>query len=96
MKISDNNYCKIKLAFEKYLTENNLDIRDFKTGDFFWLHTNLHIISRNPDSPFLERWKLTSFISDGKPIFDNYELYPDGSNDEHLKTVFKRLQRDIQ
>jgi len=96
MKVSETNYNKIKAAFTRYLSENNLSMKQLSIGNFSSLHTHIHMQTRKANHVLAERHHLTSWINEkGEFAFPDYELYPDNCNDDHLETVYKRLIKEL-
>jgi hypothetical protein len=92
MKISENNYSKIKLAFERFFElyherYNLQSINRLSKGDFFAIHSKLAISICNDIHN--KDW----FVN-GNFLFNNYELYPNNCNDNHLDTLYKRLIKE--
>lgn len=90
MKVSEQNYNKIKKAITQYAGELKLDVAELTLGNFFHLHSNAVLIKEAPEA-------YPRYYVNNKPVFEkdeNYEYYPDDSNDNHLETVYKRIIKE--
>jgi hypothetical protein len=92
MKISKENFDKIKLVFETYCKSQGIDLKTLTLGDFFHLHNIFYLYFRHALLPQLvDKYKIQCLGMGKSFIIDKYEDYPDNSNDSHLMTVYKKL-----
>lgn len=97
MKVSKENYSRIKQVMEIWLQTNTkgINIHNFHISTFFLLHYNTYACYKN-NSIDLHSELGFLFAPDGQFRFGDYQYYPDNCNDSHLETVFKCLKKDIK
>lgn len=95
MKVSNENYEKIKTVMSESIKLYNLSEEQFTIGNFFMFQCNASLVSRGDNR--IKKWFGGSNLitEEGNFIFNNYELYPNDSNDNHMETVYKKIKKEL-
>ena len=94
MKISKDNYNKIKTSIEKFLTDNNLNI--FLTNENYLnsIHHMFCLIERQPNNinsiNFKKKYKVNV-----ENYFNDFYLNDKELKDVHLQTCFSKIAREL-
>lgn len=98
MKVSNENYNQIKLAFEIWLQNNTfgVTIDSMTIGEFCKIHDAIH---RSFKKQSVDPYNQTGCLFDPNGVFalEYYpDYYPNDCNDSHLDAVFNKLKREIK
>lgn len=94
MKISKDNYNKIKTSIEKFLTDNNLNIFLINEFEVRNLHNMFCRIEKQPNNinsiNFKKKYKVNV-----ENYFSDFYLNDKELKDVHLQTCFEKIAREL-
>ena len=94
MKISKDNYNKMKTSIEKFLTDNKLDILFTNSIELNNIHNILCLIEKQPKNinsiNFKKKYKVNV-----DNYFNDFYLNDKTLNDVHLQTCFSKIAREL-
>ena len=94
MKVSKDNYNKIKISIERFLNDNNLNVLLTNSIQLNNIHYNLCRIERQPNNinsiNFKKKYKVNV-----DNYFNDFYLNDKELKDVHLQTCFEKIEKEL-